>query len=83
MKAHTNYTIPCGLGLLAICLFIRYQVGKRRYSRRGIGGLQQFGSYRKAVATTTIETLLIVIANLCGLSGLFLLSITAFNHFQF
>lgn len=83
MKAHQNYIIPCGIGLLAICLFIRYKVGKRRFNRRGIGGLQHFSNYRKAVATTFGETLLIIIANLCGLAGLFLLAIAGFDHLKF
>jgi len=83
MKAHQNYTIPCGIGLLAICLFIRYQIGKRRFNRRGIGGLQHYSSYRKAVATIFGETILLLIATLFGFAGLFLLALAGFNHIKF
>ncbi|MGF7077735.1 hypothetical protein [Mucilaginibacter sp. UYCu711] len=79
MKAHQNYTIPCGLLLIGICLLIRYHIGRRRFNRRGIGGLQHFFSYRKAVAVGFLERLLLFIANICGLAGLFLLVLNAYN----
>jgi len=83
MKAHHNNVIPCGIGLLAICLFIRYRVGKRRFNRRGIGGLQHFRTYRKAVATTFGETLLLGFGNLCGWAGLCLLALAGIDHIKF
>jgi len=83
MKAHYDCTIPCGLLLVGIGLFIRYQVGKRRFNRRGIGGVQHFSGYGKALAIGLLERLLLLIANACGLAGLFLLALAGFNHLKF
>ena len=83
MNTHQNYTIPCGLFLIGICLFIRYQIGRRRFNRRGIGGLQHFSSYRKAVTIGILEKLLLLIANLCGLVGIGLLALTGIGHIDF
>lgn len=83
MKAHYSYTFPCGLILLVIGLFIRYQIGKRRFNRRGMAGLQQFSSYGRAVLTTLLERLILFIGNLCLLAGMLLLAVAGFNHFKF
>jgi hypothetical protein len=83
MKAQHDYTIPCGLLLIGICLFIRYHIGRRRFNRRGIGGLQQFSNYRRAVAISFLEWLILFIGNLCGLAGLLLLALAGINHFKF
>ncbi|MCD8739042.1 hypothetical protein LT679_00385 [Mucilaginibacter roseus] len=83
MNTRPNMSIPCGLALLAVCLFIRYQIGKRRFNRRGIGGVQHFSGYDRSVIVTLLERLLLIIANSCGLAGLFLLAIAGFNHLKF
>ncbi|RVT98439.1 hypothetical protein EOD41_16750 [Mucilaginibacter limnophilus] len=83
MKAHHSYIIPCGLFLFAICLFIRYHIGRRRFNRRGIGGLQQFSSYGKAVIITFLERLVLFIGNCCGLAGLGLLAVAGFDCIKF
>jgi hypothetical protein len=83
MKPHDSHIIPCGLILLAIGLLIRYYIGKRRFNRRDIAGLQQFPTYGRAVFTTLWETLFLIIGNLCLLAGLFLLALAGFNHFKF
>jgi len=83
MKAHHSYTVPCGLILLAIGLFIRYRIGKRRFNRRGIAGLQQFPTYGRAVMVTALEKLILFIGNLSLLAGLLLLAVAGFNHFKF
>ncbi|QKJ32941.1 hypothetical protein HQ865_25375 [Mucilaginibacter mali] len=83
MKTQHSYTVPCGLLLLGICLFIRYRIGKRRFNRRGVAGLQQFSSYRRFILTTTIEQIFMIAANLCGLAGLVLLAVSGINHFKF
>ncbi|MBK0379368.1 hypothetical protein [Mucilaginibacter segetis] len=87
MRIHHHITIPCGFLLLVACFFIRYQIGRRRFNRRGVGGLQQFSSYRKAVVTTFLETLILFIGNLCGFAGLYLLALQelitlTFNHYE-
>jgi len=83
MNTRSNFTIPCGLLLLAIWLLIRYQIGKRRFNRRGIGGVQHFSSYAKAVTVTLLERLCLFVANCCGLAGLFLLAVAGFNYIKF
>jgi hypothetical protein len=83
MKAHHSSIIPCGLIFSAIGLFIRYQIGRRRFNRRGMAGLQQFQNYGKAVVTTLCERLILIIGNLCLLAGLFLLALAGFNHIKF
>ena len=52
-----------GIIFLLIGVFIRYQIGKRRFNRRNIAGLQIYTSYLKGQITATIETLL----NLLGI----------------
>lgn len=52
------------IGLLILGLFIRYQIGKRRFNRRSIAGLQIYSNYLKVLITTAIETLL----NLLGMA---------------
>lgn len=82
MKTQHSYTIPCALILIALCLFVRYGIGRRRFNRRGVAGLQQFSSYRRFVVTTTLEMILMIVANLCGLAGLFLLAVAGINHLK-
>lgn len=59
--------------LLGIGLTVRYWIGRRRFNRRGIAGLQTFSSYERWWLTTRIETLVNFIALLAILCGLFLL----------
>lgn len=62
-----------GIYLLIAGLIIRFIVGRRRFKRRGVGGLQHFNSYLLALIVMSIEWLF----NLAGLAaiiiGLFLL----------
>ena len=76
-------TLITGLLLSATGLFIRYQIGRRRFNRRGIGGLQQFPTYGRFIFTITIERIIHFIGTLCLLAGLFLLAVTGFNHLKF
>lgn len=60
MNNHSNiYAIL----LVGLGLFIRYHIGRRRFNRRGIAGMQIYSGYFRALLTTIIETLL----NLIGL----------------
>jgi hypothetical protein len=83
MKAHHSYIVPCGLALLAIGLFIRYHMDRRRFNRRGIGGLQHFATYNKGLLTTLAESFISIIGTLCLLAGLFLFAIAGINHLKF
>jgi PRTRC genetic system protein E len=83
MIVHQNYTLPCGLLLLALGLLIRYHIGRRRFNRRGIGGLQQFPTYGRFIFTMIVKRVIDFIATLCLLVGLFFLAEAGFNHLKF
>lgn len=57
-----------GAIFLLIGVFIRYQIGKRRFNRTSIAGLQIYSSYLKGLITTAIETVL----SLLGILFIFL-----------
>jgi len=75
--------ILMALILMGAGLFIRYHIGRRRFNRRGVAGLQHFSTYGKAVIITAIEKLFSLMAYLCLLAGLILLIAEAFIHFKF
>jgi len=61
-------------GALVLCGFgIRYWVGKRRFYRRGLGGLQHYSSYSKALVVSTIERIANLLTIPMILGGIFLL----------
>jgi hypothetical protein len=55
---HTGHTNHYGALFLIAGLFIRYQIGRRRFNRRSVVGVQIFSSYFKGLSTTIIEKLL-------------------------
>jgi hypothetical protein len=59
--------------LLGIGLAVRYIIGRRRFNRRGVAGLQLFSSYEKWWFTTRIESLFNLLGLLAIIAGLFLL----------
>lgn len=61
-----------GVILLLIGLALRFFVGRRRFNRRGVGGLQQYSTYGKALVTTTFESILQLMGLLMILGGIFL-----------
>jgi hypothetical protein len=63
----TQGIIICGIGF-----FLCYVVGRRRFNRRGIGGLQQYHSYGTAIITTLLEKLVKFIGIILLLIGLWL-----------
>lgn len=62
-----------GFILTALGFTIRYIIGRRRFNRRGITGLQVFSSYENWWLTTRLESLFSLLALLAILAGLFLL----------
>lgn len=82
MKTHHSYTVPCALFLISVCLIIRYLIGRRKFNRSGMAGLQGYNNYNRAVATTFLEKMMLFIANLCGVAGMFLLAVAGFNHLK-
>ena len=73
-------TLLTGMILTAVGLFIHYHIGRRRFNRRGIGGLQQFPTYGRFIFIMAVERVIYFIATIALLAGLFLLAITGFNH---
>ncbi|WP_199119914.1 hypothetical protein [Pedobacter sp. ASV28] len=68
-----------GIILIAVGLILRYIVGRNRFNRRGVGGLQHYDSYNRALATTLFEKILKLIGTLLLLAGLFLYAVEWFN----
>lgn len=64
-----------GIILIAIGIAIRLYIGRRRFYRRGITGMQQFSSYAKALIITLLEGLFHWVANCIILFGIFLIII--------
>ena len=61
--------------LLFFGLFLHYMIGRRRFQRRSIAGIQGFKSYSLAVVTLTIEKLANIFAKLCIILAIILLVI--------
>ncbi|WP_439697407.1 hypothetical protein ACFGVS_03125 [Mucilaginibacter sp. AW1-7] len=60
---HINHLTIYAIVLLVIGLLICYTIGRRRFNRRGVAGLQYFNTYARALIITNLERLL----NLIGM----------------
>ncbi|MCE7044440.1 hypothetical protein [Dyadobacter sp. CY312] len=69
-----------GFVLLLTGLFVRLLIGKRRFDRRGVGGMQHFRSYWTALILTFIEWVAGIVSLMMILSGLLLLLVECYNH---
>jgi hypothetical protein len=78
-----NNSFLTAMILTAIGLLLRYHIGRRRFNRRGIGGLQQFPTYSRFIFTMAVEKVIFFIGTIALLAGLFLLALAGFNHFKF
>lgn len=74
-----SVTIIAALMLLS-GVALRIIISKNRFDRRSLTGLQQFGSYWKAVLITIAEWLLGIAAYLLLAGGTLLLLVEWFNH---
>jgi hypothetical protein len=74
MEAITEFITmhPKSLALFGIAIVIRYWVNRRRFYRRGWGGLQHFSSYGKAVFTVAFEKVLMILATLLIIAAILL-----------
>lgn len=71
--------ITIGILLLISGLLIRYIVNKRRFNRRGEGGLQHFKSYERATVITFIEKIIMMLSMIMLLVGMvFLIAVIFF-----
>lgn len=53
--------ITMAIIFLIICLVIRYVINKRRFNRRGTGGLQHFKNYERGWLITLAEKILMLV----------------------
>jgi hypothetical protein len=58
LALHSSPANHYGVLLLIAGLFIRYQIGRRRFNRRTVAGVQIYSGYFKGILTVIIETLL-------------------------
>jgi hypothetical protein len=58
--------------LLLFGLLVRYFIGRRRFNRRSLAGVQGFKSYAIALLTITVEKLANILATLCILLAIIL-----------
>lgn len=59
--------------LLLLGLLVLYIIGRRRFNRRSLAGVQGFKTYGNAILTMTIETIFKFIANVTILIAIILL----------
>jgi hypothetical protein len=62
-----------GIFLVVTGIVVCYKIGKRRFNRRNLAGLEWFPSYSRAVLTRLAEGLFGLLAKLMILTGLLLL----------
>jgi hypothetical protein len=81
MRTLQDFTTVQILGsvLLLTGFIIRLFIGKRRFDRRGVGGMQHFQSYWVALILTFFEWLVSIASMLMILSGLLLLLVDCYN----
>jgi hypothetical protein len=71
--------VVLGLLLITLGLSLRYHIGKRRFKRRNIAGLQGFSSYSRALLIAFLEKIGNCVGLLAFLSGLLLLALAIYN----
>ena len=70
---HAHFLTPLGVVLILAGAVIRYKIGKRKFNRRSITGLELFPSYGKGIATRFMESVATIIAKLMILTGILLI----------
>lgn len=77
------YTVPVlGIILTVVGFIIQLIIGRNRFYGRGLGGLQQYSSYRRSLLSRVLEWVFGKLAFLMILFGMFLLGIHFFNKCQ-
>ncbi|HEY1193914.1 hypothetical protein [Flavobacterium sp.] len=61
--------ITIGIFFVFLGLFIRYKINKRRFNRKGPGGLQHFKKYEQAWLVSLIERILMVLSFVLIVTG--------------
>jgi hypothetical protein len=80
MRGEDFSLLIVGILLLFIGILIRYLIGKRRFKRRTIGGMQLFKRYSMSLIIPVIEGLGIIISFIMILSGTFLVILYYVNY---
>lgn len=62
--------ITIGIFFVILGFIIRYKINKRRFTRRGPGGLQHFKNYEQSWLVTLIERILMVLSFIIIITGL-------------
>lgn len=71
--------ITIGISLLVSGLVIRYIINRRRFNRKGEGGLQHFKSYERATVITFIKKIIMLLSMIMLLVGVvFLIAVIFF-----
>lgn len=73
---YKDHLTVCTVVVLLTGLLLRYWIGRRRYNRRNVAGLQCFKSYSAALFTLTVEKVLNIIATLMIAGAILLYLIT-------
>lgn len=60
-------------------LTIRYTINRRRFNRRGVGGLQHFKNYEHATLLTFIEKVGKLLSGIMLLAGIFFIAVAICN----
>lgn len=76
---HNPYLLAAICLLLVLAIFLRWQVGKRRFNRRNWSGRQVFPSYSQSVFITLLENLALFIATASVIAALILTAIYCFG----
>ena len=69
-----------GVILILTGAFLRLWIGKRRFDRRGVAGLQHYRSYWAGLIISAVEILLALASVLMMTSGLVLVLIEWYNY---
>jgi hypothetical protein len=82
MKTHLIHhsTLLFGAGVFIAGLLINIIIGRRRFNRRGIAGLQMFSSYTKWLIITRLESLFNFIAYLLIIAGIIIMACGWYAH---
>jgi len=68
----------CGILLLIFGIVIRYVIGRRRFKRRTIGGMQAFTGYNKSLLIPFIEGILMVLSFFMIIGGIIFIGLYSF-----
>ena len=72
-----------GLFILVVGYLIRYIIGKRKFKRRAITGLEGFKGYNSALTSKFFERILLIIAKIFIIAGVFFIGLLLLDKYVF